>query len=685
MADARKLPDKEVRIRALTELERSMLVEAGAGSGKTSIMAGRVAMLFARGVEPKSVAAITFTEFAASELMIRISRFVGELANGVVPRDLEIVFPKGVSIEQQTNLERARGSLDQLICSTIHGFAQALIKPFPVEAAIDPGAEIIDPSEADLAFGELFEAWLRDHLSGRTDDDVVAEFVLAGEDEALGWLRSIADFRRKNRDSCPAAGTWSAAGVEEFEQTVTGFTRALAGIGFREPNTEAAAADFAQLSGTMRGLGLCSDRPANRALIAALKTPLSRTCFTRAGGRRILRTNGKWKRAAAAVGRPEAAGTEAFDVSTAWYYACHDAREAFMASAAGELLKRVSGEMTGLMDDWRSYKQAAALLDFDDLLYTARDLLAGHEEVRQALARRFRHVLVDEFQDTDPLQIEILWQLCGESSESGSVDPLGRALRQKALFLVGDPKQAIYRFRGADVNAYIGARTAIGEAGLLKITANFRSVEPILHFVNDKFEAPLSAAAGQPGFTELSPTCDAEPGVVSVAALDIADGEDAKADTIRDAEAKCVADLCSRLVGNRLVRGRKGKMRPCRLGDIALLAPVGTELWRFEEALEDQGIAVSTQAGKGFFRRQEIQDLIALVRTLADARDTLALGALLRGPLVGLSEAELLDIADALPADARRPDRLPNLDLYTDSAAVKHEVARSVLEILQPL
>ena len=320
-------------------------------------------------------------------------------------------------------------------------------------------------------------------------------------------------------------------------------------------------------------------------------------------------------------------------MSTAQYHACHDARAASWRSAAGELLKRVAGEMTGLMADWREYKQAAALLDFDDLLYTARDLLARHEDVRQALASRFRHVLVDEFQDTDPLQIEILWLLCGESQDSGSVDPLARALRPEALFLVGDPKQAIYRFRGADVNAYIGARTAIGDAGLLKITANFRSVEPILRFVNDKFEAALSATAGQPGFTELSPTCDAEPGAVSVAALDVADGDEPKADTIRDAEAKCVADLCSRLVGNRLVRGRNGKMRPCQLGDIALLAPVGTELWRFEEALEDQGIAVSTQAGKGFFRRQEIQDLIALARTLADGRDTLALGALLRGPL----------------------------------------------------
>ena len=422
-AGARKLPDREARIRALTDLDRSMLIEAGAGSGKTSIIAGRVAMLFARGVEPKSVAAVTFTEFAASELLIRISRFVSELANGEVPRDLEIVFPKGVSIEQQTNLKRARGSLDQLICSTIHGFAQALIKPFPVEAEIDPGAEIIDPSEADLAFGERFEAWLKDHLSGRTDDDVVAEFVLAGEDKALGWLRSIADFRRKNCDSCPAAGTWSAAQVKEFRQTVTSFTKALAGVGFCEANTEAAAKDFAQFSETMRGLGVCSGQPTNRALIAALNTPRPRNCFTRAGSRRKLQTTGKWRRAAAAVGRPEAAGTAAFDVSTARYHACHDAREALMARTAGELLQRVSDEMTGLMADWRAYKQTAALLDFDDLLYTARDLLIGHEEVRQALARRFRHILVDEFQDTDPLQIEILWRLCGESREAAAWSP----------------------------------------------------------------------------------------------------------------------------------------------------------------------------------------------------------------------------------------------------------------------
>jgi ATP-dependent exoDNAse (exonuclease V) beta subunit len=257
-------------------------------------------------------------------------------------------------------------------------------------------------------------------------------------------------------------------------------------------------------------------------------------------------------------------------------------------------------------------------------------------------------------------------------SEGSQGKPISRTLRPGALFLVGDPKQAIYRFRGADVNAYVNARNAIGDGSLLKITTNFRSVEPILAFVNRHFESVLSEAAGQHGFSELSPMRKVSDEVPAVAALDVAvaaDKPDAAA--FRDAEADCVADLCSRLIGNWQVQDhRTSQLRPCRYGDIALLAPVGTELWRFEEALEERGIPVSTQAGKGFFHRQEVQDLVALTRSLADARDTLALGALLRGPLVGLTEAELLDIADGLPPHPDRPDRLPTLGLWTNPAVL---------------
>ena len=108
------------------------------------------------------------------------------------------------------------------------------------------------------------------------------------------------------------------------------------------------------------------------------------------------------------------------------------------------------------MARFREHKRAAALLDFDDLIFAARDLLRDHDDVRRALAARFSHVLVDEFQDTDPLQTEIFWRLCGEPPAEGDAgDWTAFTLRPGALFLVGDPKQAIYRFRGADIAAYV--------------------------------------------------------------------------------------------------------------------------------------------------------------------------------------------------------------------------------------
>jgi ATP-dependent exoDNAse (exonuclease V) beta subunit len=639
-----KLPDRVPRTTALTSVDRSFLVEAGAGSGKTSIMAGRVAVLFAQGVEPKNVAAITFTEFAASELRIRIERFVNELSAGTIPPDLDSAFPNDVPALQRENLARARKALDELVCSTIHGFAQALIKPYPAEAGIDPGAEIIDPAEGNLAFDERYQAWLKEHLSGERDDDIIAELVLADETRGLALIRSIADFLRRNRDAKPANHAWSRAIGKKFAATAAAFEQEIGRFEFQENRTHAACQAFIEMAKTLSGSSMGTQRPDNRTLIEAACIQRHLACFTAAQTGRQLRTKGAWERAAAAAGKRKSDGSTAFDACLTHYNACHDAFDALTAMVAGELLGRVVEAMGKLLLDWSVYKRSAALLDFDDLLYTARDLLAKNEDVRGALAKRFRHVLVDEFQDTDPVQIDI-----------------------------------------ADVNAYLGAREAIGKPGVLEIVANFRSVEPILTFVNDKFANPLSSTVGQPGFTALAATRKAEKDALAVAALDITIEDDKPgADGLRDAEADRVAELCSRLVGNLQVKDRE-KLRACRFGDIALLAPVGTDLWRFEEALEQRGIPVSTQAGKGFFRRQEIQDLIALTRAIADARDTLALGALLRGPLVGLSESELLDIAEGLPVDPHRPDRLPNLTLWTELTHINHALARRVIEILQSL
>src|SRR5689334_17948352 len=120
------LPDQAARLTALTAIGRSLLVEAGAGSGKTALMAGRVAVLLASGIEPKNVAAITFTEFAASELIMRIHSFAASLGRGEIPPEISIAFPDGIAAEHQANIERACKVIDQLTCTTIHGFAQVL-------------------------------------------------------------------------------------------------------------------------------------------------------------------------------------------------------------------------------------------------------------------------------------------------------------------------------------------------------------------------------------------------------------------------------------------------------------------------------------------------------------------------------------------------------------------------------
>lgn len=165
-AASKALRDDNARRAAISVHDRSILVEAGAGSGKTAVMAGRIAAMLAEGVAPKSIAAVTFTELAASELLIRVRDFVADLVVGTIPTELRIAFPDGLSEIHKANLAAASAAIDEITCSTIHGFCQRLIKPYPVEADIDPGAGVMDRNQADIAFIEIVDAWLREQLSG---------------------------------------------------------------------------------------------------------------------------------------------------------------------------------------------------------------------------------------------------------------------------------------------------------------------------------------------------------------------------------------------------------------------------------------------------------------------------------------------------------------------------------------
>jgi ATP-dependent exoDNAse (exonuclease V) beta subunit len=372
------------------------------------------------------------------------------------------------------------------------------------------------------------------------------------------------------------------------------------------------------------------------------------------------------------------------DSGQALYEEVNDAWSKLIGHIASTLVCSLSGSLDQLLESYRARKRAAAILDFDDLIIHVQSLMRSHEEVRRAVGRRYRYILVDEFQDTDRIQSEILFSIAATAERPTHWETA--KLRTGALFLVGDPKQAIYRFRGADIEAYELCRKLIhGQAGgaVIEVTANFRSQSPIIHHINACFE-PVFAKPSQPRYVALAPTLSdvSQPlPCVARSTIEIATHERIYAEMFREAEAERVADICAALVGNLPILRADNTSTLLQAGDIALLSPGHTELWRYERALEQRGLAVSSQAGQTLMRRQETQDVLALVRVLADSSDTFAFGALMRGPLIGLSEQELLDITAALTDGSGRTF----FTVRTDPGLVQHPLAKDILTLLQSL
>lgn len=699
-----RLPDAPARLAALTDHGRTLLVEAGAGSGKTALIAGRVALLISAGVHPRDIVAITFTEAAAAELLERIERFVQAFLGGQVPVELQETVPQGLTAAQREHLESGARDLDEITCTTIHGFCQQLVTPYPVETGIDPGVAIIDPAAAEIVYQDLMEAWLsarfgRDRGAeglGRIppivgvggEEDFFAELLMKAPDETLDLINKTARFLKLHRTAHAPAAAIDPTMFLRLAEAIAACADWYNGCGVVEPTTGELVDDLTRVAAVAReaAAGPLTGRRLAELLFHAAPQACKKdeTAFTRWGRK------GKWKDAAKAVGRGASHGEHLSAVGETHYQACSDAYQAFCASLGALAFQRFVAEFDVLRDLYREYKRKAALLDFDDLLHHARDLLKGNESVRQALARRYPRILVDEFQDTDPLQAEIVWRLAGEGDAALSWQE--HAIRPGALFLVGDPKQAIYRFRGADVDTYLAAKQALATrdpTAILEIAANFRSQAPILDFVNAHFSSMLDEAQGQPGFTALTPV-RVRGDQPSVAAFEVPLDDQQRnsegrlmADLVRRQEAAIVANIVRHLIGAYPVwEKRLQNYRPAVAGDIALLAPTGTSLWIYERALETCEIPIATQAGKGFFRRQEVQDLIAVARAIADRRDTLALGALLRGPLVGLTEEAIADEIDALQAATGTAQRL---QLWTDPARLNHPVLKHTLVLLQNL
>lgn len=693
------LGDLDARRRALYDHTHSLLVEAGAGTGKTTLLAGRIAMLLATGAAPRQIAAITFTEKAAAELKTRITRYTIQLAAGEQPAELAQLLTAPLDAGQRMQLERSLASLAELTVSTIHAFCQQLIRPYPVEASIDPGAGVLDANHGAIARERLLQAFLLPALEQPAAFPYLTALFRHDARGALRILSTMADARAARREAEPHCTELSplrvelaALGAASDDLYAWNAARSDEGLALAEAK---AFADKWQLALAGYRKALTPEVQAD-ALVALALAPPASLPLTQNSTPLVWQLKGKWQ----ALFKAMRGGTKALAD-----------REGGALSDAGKLLhERVSdcwlalqqrisalaaqgllGELQAFLAQYSAHKAKRAEMDFDDLLITARSLLASRPEVRAALAARYQHVLVDEFQDTDPLQVGMLWLLCGDGDPAASWQ--AQTLRPGALFCVGDPKQAIYRFRGADINTYQAARDAIERAprgARLLITTNFRSDEPVIRWVNDAFAGPL-AADRQPGFTPLVARSLADSGpqnlhvrsFVLTSDGPVREDDEVRQDLLREQEAAQVAAICEQLIGQLTITGQDIP-RPLAPRDIALLTQTGTELWRYERALELRGIPIVSQAGKGFFHRQEVQDLINLTRALAEPRDTLALGAFLRGPCVGLSDQALLDITLGL-ARKTPASRKPVLRLWTPPADVEHPLARAVLTQLQTL
>jgi ATP-dependent exoDNAse (exonuclease V) beta subunit len=672
------LVDEAERRRALTDLKSSLLVEAAAGTGKTSLMAGRVAMLLADGCEPGHVAAITFTELAASELSIRIRSFVQALLARQIPPVLKCAIPGGLTAKQRANLQSAAQRLDELTSSTIHGFCQDVIRSYAVEANLDPGSRVMDGPNSDAMFDAAFSDWLAERLSHALPaDDPIA---VLSKDDPLGVAEVLKELALLKRDH-PTAGTTPArTDVRpdiEFCEAVDEFARWFAGTK-AERRTESLVADLQKLADFYRE---CFASPPAFNVLWRLGHP-PRVPAMKAKLHDLLpyRCKSGWK---------QAYGPEDGERLNSEAEQHFERAEAAYRSLLGHIANGLVGPLSAALDQvlaaYAERKRAAAVIDFNDLLLHAHDLVVRHEAVRQALGRRFRHVFVDEFQDTDPIQGAFIFLIAADQRPARWQHA---RLRPGALFLVGDPKQAIYRFRGADIAAYKQARATIeaqSDRSVIQVTANFRSQKEILDHVNAYF-SPILSAAEQPGYVALSSTIEERHHKLPcIAKVTIELPPDPRPDELRDKEAETVARICRRLIGAIDIVRADGSRSLLKPSDIALLAPTGTDLWRYERALEGERLSVASQAGKTLFLRQETQDVLTLLRVLADPADTLAFGALMRGPLVGLTEEELLDITEALHRAAGAESHKRYFTVMTPPALVENAVARDVLETLQSL
>jgi ATP-dependent helicase/nuclease subunit A len=676
--------DNDARARIANDLDSTLVVEAAAGTGKTTALVQRILSLLRTGKATLAsgkgdLVAVTFTEKAAGEMKLRLRT------------EIERARSAASAPDERARLDQALEQLEAARIGTIHAFCADVLRERPVEASIDPLFEVAAEDEQDRLYDDAFTRWFQETLAKDASEVPGVARVLrraTRERDQEGPRAALAKAGRtlvEQRDF-PTPYERPTFDRKTAIDRITSELRKLGDLSAKGYPDSWLTKSFLEIARVVWEIDRREENEPrdHDAVEAQLRTLCKSRCWGWKG-------SGQWFNKAEGLLRQQVLDDRA---------RVHEELVLVLDAADADLAASLFVELRGLVDVYEGVKRASGKLDFLDLLVLTRDLLVRDAAVRRELQERFSHLLVDEFQDTDPLQAEILFLLAADDPTETSPDR-ARVVPGK-LFLVGDPKQSIYRFRRADVSLYEAIKQRLlGGAPPVTLQTSFRSAPSLQQLVNAAF-APLMPAAGpsqgalapearsQAEYVPLAPFREDPTSRPTIIALPVPKpyGDYKKIvqwkieESFPDAVGAFVDWLLRESGWTVTERGRDEPI-PVRSQHVCLLfkrlQSFGSDVTRpYVRALEARRIPHVLVGGKSFHEREEVISIRNALAAIEWPDDTYSVYATLHGPFFALGDDALLAFKHAqrhIHAMRARPTPLTEL---TAPVAEALDVLRSL-------